>query len=112
METQDTDSAGLSALNFNETTANLLQSQAAADAFSVNGLSLTSSSNELTQVIPGAKLVLKSLTSSPATVRLTNDVAAVKGEIESFVNAYNSFVTEASALTAYDPLTGSAGHFR
>ena len=109
-DSSDTDSAGLSALNFNETTANLLQSQAAADAsFSVNGLSLTSSSNELTQVIPGAKLVLKSLTSSPATVRLTNDVAAVKGEIESFVNAYNSFVTEASALTAYDPLTGSAG---
>ena len=109
-DSSDTDSAGLSALNFNETTANLSQSQAAADAsFSVNGLSLTSSSNELSQVIPGAKLVLKSLTSSPATVRLTNDVAAVKGEIESFVNAYNSFVTEASALTAYDPLTGSAG---
>lgn len=109
-DSSDTDSAGLSALSFNETTANLTQSQAAADAsFSVNGLSLTSSSNELTQVIPGAKLVLKSQTSSPATVRLTNDVASVKGEIENFVNAYNSFVSEASALTAYDPLTGSAG---
>jgi flagellar hook-associated protein 2 len=66
----------------------------AADAqVTVNNVATTSSSNTLTDVIPGVSLTLNA-EDSTKTVRVTvsRDAAALKGQVEEFVKAYNDLV--------------------
>ena len=74
--------------------------QTAADALvKVNGISYTRSSNQLTDVIAGLTLDLKSTTSSAATLDLTRDTAVLKEKFTALVTAYNdadNILTEVS----------------
>lgn len=66
----------------------------AADAqVTVNNVATTSSSNTLTDVVPGVTLTLNA-EDSAKTVRVTvsRDAAALKGQVEDFVKAYNDLV--------------------
>ena len=66
--------------------------QSALDAqVKVDGVNYTRSSNTLTDVVKGATLNLKALTTagSPATVQLTRDNTAVTTNINAVVTAYN-----------------------
>jgi flagellar hook-associated protein 2 len=66
----------------------------AADAqVTVNNVATTSSSNTLTDVVPGVSLTLNA-EDSTKTVRVTvsRDAAALKGQVEEFVKAYNDLV--------------------
>jgi flagellar hook-associated protein 2 len=66
----------------------------AADAqVKVNNVATTSSSNTLTDVVPGVTLTLNA-EDSTKTVRVTvsRDAAALKGQVEDFVKAYNDLV--------------------
>lgn len=107
----DTDLAGLSRLAFNTGSANLTQTAAAADAsFSLNGLALTSASNTVTEALDGVSLTLKDMTSGTAgTLTVSENNAVARNAIEQFVNAYNAFISTASNLTRFDPVTGAAG---
>lgn len=105
----DTDALGLSRLAFNAGAANLTQTVAGSDArFSINGLGLTSASNEASGVIDGVDLMLRAETDSAVTVSVREDVGAVRGAIETFVSAFNNFVTTANRLTAFNPETREA----
>jgi flagellar hook-associated protein 2 len=110
-DASDVDNAGLSRLAFNESSANdVAQTVAGQDArFSINGLSLSSASNSASDVIDGVSLTLRATTDSPATVSISDNRDAVRGAIEGFVNAYNTFVGTANTLTAFDAETGNAG---
>jgi len=72
--------------------------QTATDALvKVDGISYTRSSNELTDVIKGLTLNLKSTTSSAATLDLTRDNAVLKEKFTALVASYNdadSIMTE------------------
>lgn len=106
----DTDSSGLSQLAFDASTANLTQTVAPQDAMlSLNGLSVTSSSNTVTNVVDGVSLTLLSTTSSNATVSISRDTAAITGLVDTFVSAYNTYVGSQKSLTKYDATTGDAG---
>jgi flagellar hook-associated protein 2 len=74
--------------------------QTAADALvKVNGISYTRSSNQLTDVIAGLTLDLKSTTGSAATLDLTRDTAVLKEKFTALVTAYNdadNILTEVS----------------
>lgn len=106
----DTDLEGLSRLAFNTTANNLSQTVSAEDAsFSINGLALTSASNDADQVIDGVSLSLQATTEAPVTVTVSDNEAAVRSAIEGFVSAFNSFANVASNLTAYDVETDRAG---
>jgi flagellar hook-associated protein 2 len=76
-------------------------SQAAIDAaLTVNGLAVTSASNTVTDVVPGATLTLKK--KDPATtitVSVTQDTTAAKDLVKKFVNAYNDLNTFAKDQT-------------
>lgn len=89
------------------TSANLVEVQAADDAeFTVNGLSITRSSNTISDVVQGLTLNLAKEGSSTVTVakNATNAVNAVTA----FVTAYNAVVGQNSTLTAYDPSNEAA----
>ena len=110
-DSNDLDSAGLSALSFNGSATNLAQTVAAHDAlFTVNGLSIRSSENRASGVIEGLDITLKDVTgTSPVTVTVAQDREAVKSAIQSFVSGYNNYISTVNSLTAYDPETGVAG---
>ena len=110
-ESAEIDTTGLSKLAFNATydssglvtsgTTNMTQSQAAVDAsLTVDGLSLTRNSNTISDIITGVTLTLldDSGTATP-TLSIAKDFTAITDNVSAFVDAYNSAVGLARALS-------------
>lgn len=84
-------------------------------SFSINGVSLSTSTNTLDGTIDGLRVqLLKAGTTTDLTVE--TDAAAQKKALEDFVSAYNTLNNQIAADTAYDaaakkggPLFGDAG---
>ncbi len=103
-----TDSTTSAAVNFT-------QAQAGQDAqFTVDGISATSSSNTVSNVIPGVTFQL--LSASPGTsiqIEITNDNSSVESVVNNFVSAYNTVITDINSQEQDDasgnpePLFGS-----
>lgn len=96
---------GLSQLSYSSTagSGNLEQSQPASDAaFTVNGLSITSSSNKVSTAIEGLTFTLAAVTSASVTVTVSQNTTLAKGAIENFVAAYNNLEDTLSGVTAYN----------
>ncbi|MEQ8514152.1 MAG: flagellar filament capping protein FliD [Chromatocurvus sp.] len=106
----DLDNLGLSRLAFNADASNLGQTNAARDAlFSINGLSLSSASNTVTEAVDGLTLSLREAATTPVNVTVGENRDAVRSAITDFVEGYNAFVNTARNLTRYDPESGNAG---
>lgn len=76
--------------------------ETAQDAkLTVDGLSVTRSTNQITEAIPGLTLALTKTTSGPVTVSVSDDSAAVKKKLEAFVSAYNDVVNAGHAAAGY-----------
>lgn len=104
------DDSGLSALNYHSGDNQMTENQAAQDAsFSVNGLSLTSSTNTIADIVDGVDLTLSEATTTPVTITVAKNTDAVVAELESFVALYNNFYSSAQELTKYDASTSEAG---
>ena len=97
--------------------AAMTETAAAQDAsFSVNGLTLSSASNTVENVIPGVTLELLGSTGGEiATVDVVADTSAVSAKLGALVTAYNALVTNMSALggvsadgTQAGPLVGDS----
>ena len=74
--------------------------QSATDAsLTVNGVSITRSTNTIDDVITGVTFDLQTTTSSAATVVVSQDGTGLKTKIESIVEAYNDLVSDFAILT-------------
>ncbi len=98
----DSDAAGLSNLIWSAGgTKNLSQVDAAQDAaFTVDGFAATSSSNTVTDVIPGVTLNLKA--AGTVTVTVERDDSKITETVQGFVDAYNALRTSIQDLRAGD----------
>ena len=106
----DTDSSGLSQLVYSASANQLQQYAAGTDAsFSINGLSVSSSSNTVTDVIDGVTLNLLSTTSSAITIDVKTDTDTIVADVQAFVDKYNAYASLFKDLTKYDATTGTAG---
>jgi flagellar hook-associated protein 2 len=111
----NTDMTGLSRLVYDpDGAANMANTQDAADAIlTVDGVAgIRRSSNEITDVIAGVTLNLKSAPEAPdnaTTLTVSRDRAAVVSSINGFVNAYNDVMDYIKEHQAYDPAGGAAG---
>lgn len=111
----NTDAAGLSALAFDPTVAsgpgrNLTQLSAATNAsLTIDGLPITSASNQLTTAIDGVTISLTGTTSGPARLTVGRDTAAISTSIQGFVKAYNDLNKTTRDLTFVDTTAKSAG---
>jgi flagellar hook-associated protein 2 len=93
------------------------ETTAAQDAnYSVNGLDLTSTSNTVTDVLPGLTLELKGTTTTPATLSVGTNADALGERLARVVTAYNGLVGNMKKLGAASPdgltsgpLVGDAG---
>lgn len=83
--------------------------QAAQDAqLTINGVPVTSSSNQITNALSGVTLNLTKETSSPITLSIKNDSAAQEKAVQDFVAAYNALNTQLVSQTKYDAATKTA----
>lgn len=84
--------------------------QAKNALFSIDGINISNTENEIANSIPGITLNLKKLTAENIeTFKIEKETSSVKQSIESFVSSYNELMTTVSTLTGVDPETGSAG---
>jgi flagellar hook-associated protein 2 len=97
-----------STVDFTASAFSDIDKQAADAVFSVDGLSITRSTNSVTDVINGLTINLKKESAS-ATVSVTTDNDAIKEQIEDFVSAYNGVVEFISSNSDYDDATGVSG---
>ncbi len=104
------DSSGLSALAYNASATNLSETQTAANAaLSINGLAISSASNVLDEVIEGVTLTVKEVTSSSATLNISESNTALGTAIRSVVSSYNEMMGELSQLSQVGSDTTSGG---
>lgn len=120
----NTDDAGLSSLAYDPAggTAGTTLAKSAADALaSVNGVSVSSSTNQFSDVLSGisftvGKVTVTSsndvppvVTDNPATVTVKQDNDTISKAISDFAGAYSSLVTLLRTNTKYDDSTKTAG---
>jgi flagellar hook-associated protein 2 len=99
----NTDNAGLSRFAFNESAFQQAQNQIGQDStITVNGLSVTRSTNTIDDVVDGFEFTLSGLTTGAETVNvsISEDKAAGEQAVRDFFEAYNVF------LEALEPITG------
>ncbi|WP_020406897.1 flagellar filament capping protein FliD [Hahella ganghwensis] len=107
----DTDTSGLSQLVFNGTTQNLSEDIAAEDlAFTLNGISITRSTNSVDDVLDGVTFDFTAETGgSLATVKVERDFEAITEKVQDLVDKYNALQEIIKETTAYDTETQVAG---
>jgi len=111
-EAADTDTTGLSQIAFDPLydasgdvasgTANLTQSLSAIDAIlKVDGVSVSSSSNTITNLLSGTTLTLLKTTTagSPVTLDIEKDTAQITTNINAFISSYNSAINLVRSLS-------------
>ena len=108
-----TGSGALGGLSFDPTsssTGSTTSTQVATDAqASINGLTVTSGTNTLSNVLPGLTVNLLKATTTPVQVSVAQDTASIKAAITTFVNSYNSLSSLLSTDLKYDSSTSTAG---
>lgn len=115
----NTDELGLSKLAFNptavagagknlDTTTEVIAQNA---ALKIDGVSLSKSSNSITDAITGVTLNLlkESTVGAPVTLTVSRDSTNVKTAIEGFVKAYNDLAKTTKDLGGYDAKTQKGG---
>jgi flagellar hook-associated protein 2 len=78
------------------------------------GAPQNSKSNVLDNVVPGLRMTLKGVTSSPAAISVTEptlDRDAVKTRIKAFVDAYNAVVDSTRSEMTEKPIANATGQF-
>lgn len=74
-------------------TVNMQQSMAALDAeLTLNGISVTNSSNEISDLVSGLTINLSATSANPVTLTVAQDNAGFTSQMQSFVSAYNSLM--------------------
>ncbi|MFC5547991.1 flagellar filament capping protein FliD [Massilia aerilata] len=105
------DDPSLNALSYNDPSgvSEMEEKVAAKDAvLTIDNVTITKSSNTITDAIQGVTLNLTGTTASGTTnkLTLTKDDAAVKTAVGDFVKAYNDAIGAMSKASAFDAATG------
>jgi len=100
----DVDANNLSQLAYNMSAgfSNLTETRSSKDAsFSLNGLTLTNSSNTIAGLVDGLDFTLKGVTTSEQSVTVRADIVGAEAKVQAFVDAYNTYQTTLSQLMDY-----------
>jgi flagellar hook-associated protein 2 len=77
----------------------------------INGINVSSSSNQFDNVIPGLSISLEPTAQSGdlISLRVSSNDKAARAEIDTFISAYNELVSTYQSLTRSDPALGLKG---
>jgi flagellar hook-associated protein 2 len=107
-----TDTAGLSRLAFDPAAGanGMIYSQKATNAqATINGIAVTTTSNDLGGVIDGLTLRLRQRSDEAVDVNVASDREAVKDAIKKFADAFNELARYIAEQTKYDPASKVGG---
>lgn len=94
-------------------TRNLVEAQDAAvffgDTGSAEPLLVTSSTNQLTNVIQGVTVNLQGVSDRPVTLNITRSADSVVTQLQTFTDTFNQMVDKISDLTKFDTTTNTRG---
>ncbi|MDB5172872.1 MAG: flagellar hook-associated 2 domain protein [Phycisphaerales bacterium] len=97
----------------NLTTQKLVEGQDAAVFFggadASQSLLLTSSSNQLSNVIAGVNITLTGASQSPVTLNVTRDSSNIVTQMQKFTDTFNAVVSKINDLTKFNTTTNSGG---
>ena len=79
---------------------------------SVNGLSVSSATNQLDSIVPGLKLDLMATTSTAVVLSVGRDTSVAKAAITNLVDAYNAFEGVIKTLTSSGSVTEDTGSLK
>ncbi|MGM0639745.1 MAG: flagellar filament capping protein FliD, partial [Pseudomonadota bacterium] len=102
----------INADNTAEAGSNVVITQAGQDAnLSVNGIDITSATNQVEGAIQGVTLNLEQTTvaGQPQTMRVEQDTLKAREAVQGFVKAFNEMKGTTGKLTAFNAETGQAG---
>jgi flagellar hook-associated protein 2 len=92
---------------------NLVEGQNAAvfmgSGDAASSLLITSSTNQLTGVIPGVTVTLTGVSDSPVTLNITRDPSSVEKQMQTFTDGFNGIVDSINTLTAWDSGSNTGG---
>lgn len=104
---------GLSELAYDASTGGttkMSRTQSAQNAVAtINGLSVSSSTNTLNDVVDGVTLQLKKVTTSAANLTIEQDTTSITKGVNDFISSYNSVVSTIRTQTLYDEASKTAG---
>jgi flagellar hook-associated protein 2 len=90
--------------------SSVTQMQGAQDAhIKISNFDHFSATNTITEAIDGVTLNLKTTSTEPVTLAVTEDSAALKQRVSGFVQSYNALYSSMSKLRSYDANTKAAG---
>ena len=93
------------------TSGNISNIQAASDAsLSYNGITITRSTNNITDITAGVTIDLLSDNAS-ANIAITQDAKPIKDAMQSFVDSYNAMNTQLTSMTQTNTTTNVVGLF-
>lgn len=72
-------------------------------------LEITSSSNDIKDVIPGSTITVKEVTDSPVTIVIEENKDIIKQKLHDFVDSYNKLIDFIKSYASYDVDTDTAG---
>ncbi|HWE92947.1 MAG TPA: flagellar filament capping protein FliD [Tepidisphaeraceae bacterium] len=97
----------------NLTTQKLVEGQDAAVFFggadASQSLLVTSSTNQLSNVIAGVNITLTGASASPVTLNVTRDPSSIVTQLQKFTDTFNGVVSKINDLTSFDSTTNTAG---
>jgi len=95
---------GLDRFTYSATNKNMTETVVAQDAELVmNGITITSGSNDVTSVIEGVTLNLNDAeVGKTVTLKIDSDISQVEEQIQAFFESYNSTITKMNELTVFN----------
>jgi flagellar hook-associated protein 2 len=108
----NTDGTGLSRFAFDPPSGNTSMSQRvrAANALAtVNGIAISSASNEVAGAVEGISFTLRKVSTDPVNVAVNSDTDAIKAAVKSFVDSFNDLAKNITDQTKYDATTKTGG---
>ena len=92
---------------------NLTNVQPAQDAkFKFNGVDITRSTNTIEDLVVGVTFELTAASGSENRISIQQDVEGIADMVSEFVSAYNSWNSNITEVTKFDPEGGSTGVFQ
>ena len=76
---------------------------------SIDGMEISSATNQLAEIIPGLDLELTSTTSSAQTVTIELDTETIETNVQGFVDAYNAVAAYIDTQSVYNAEAGIRG---
>lgn len=84
-------------------TQNLSETVTAQNAnFKLNGVTVTKTSNTITDAVEGITLTLSKVSAAPTTLTVARDTASISSSIAGFVKTYNDLATTLKNASSYD----------